>query len=86
VATLDSATRRKLADNPRTTVSIVARVTGDLDERAEALSRMGAHIKRELRLTGAISLRCSGRVALKIAQKSWVTKVELDKPVQAFGR
>ncbi len=86
MATLDSSTRRKLADNPGASVSINVRVKGDLDERAQSLARMGARIKRKLKLTNAISLRCSGRVALKIAKKRWVTKVELDRPVQAFGR
>jgi len=86
MASVDRATRQMWSENPRKWVNLIVHVSGDVNERTGALADRGCKITRTFRLTRAIGLRCTGKMALELLDKPWITKVEPDRPVRAMGR
>jgi hypothetical protein len=86
MASVDRSTRDAWSSNPRKWVDLIVHVSGDMGERIDVLTRRGCRITRSFRLTRAIALRCTGRMALELLEQPWVTRVEPDRPVQAVGR
>ena len=78
--------REAWIESPDKKVDLIVRVAGDLEERSATLAERGAEVKRRLRLTGSVAIRCSGRVALALLDESWVERVEPDRPVKALRR
>lgn len=85
MAKVDPSLRAEWKDNPRSSFSLIVRVTGDVGERRETLEDLGCQVKRAFRLTNSVSVRCSGAVALTLTRRRWVTKVERDSIIRALG-
>ncbi len=86
MATVDRATRQAWSSSPRKWVDLIIHVSGDVSERAGALEQRGCKVTRTFRLTRTLGIRCTGRMALELLDKPWVTRVEPDSPVRALGR
>lgn len=86
MASVDRALKQAWAENPRKWVNLIVHVSGDVNERMNALSERGCKITRTFRLTRALGVRCTGKMALELLNKPWVTKIEPDQPVKALGR
>lgn len=86
MAKVDSELRKAWRSNPGTKFDLIIRTEGNLGERREALEDLGVEIKRRFRLVGGVSVRCTGRTALKLARRSWIKRIEADGPVRALGR
>ncbi len=86
MASVDRATRQAWSGNPRKWVDVIVHVSGDIGERVAELEQRGCRVTRTFRLTRTVGLHCTGRMALELLDKPWVTRVEPDRPVQALGR
>ena len=86
MAIVDAALVKIWRQDPERLVSLIVHVAGSVEERAGALQAMGIQVKRRFRLTGAISVRCKAEAAIKLANTSWVRRLEPDRPVRAVGR
>lgn len=86
MATVDRATRAAWSENPRKWVDLIVHVSGDVSDRVSTLTDRGCKVTRTFRLTRALGVRCTGRMALELLDKPWVTKIEPDRPVRALGR
>lgn len=86
MATVARAVRDAWAENPRKWVDLIVHVTGDVNERVAALGERGCKVTRTFRLTRTVGVHCTGRMALELLDKPWVTKIEPDLPVKALGR
>ncbi|MGI6367436.1 MAG: hypothetical protein ACOX2L_03600 [Anaerolineae bacterium] len=82
---VDPDLRQEWKDGENRTFSLILRVTGDLEARAEVLEEIGCQVRRRFRLTSSISVRCTGETALALTRRSWVTKVERDSALRVFG-
>ena len=71
---------------PDARVRLIVRVEGDLRERQAQLSTLGAVVTHTFRLTGALSLECTGAQALVIAAQPWVRRISPDTPLKALRR
>jgi len=71
-------------EHPRTWVNLIVGISGDAGERIQAMEKRGVQIKRRFRLTGKVGVKATGKMALELAQASWVTSIEEDKPVHAL--
>ncbi len=83
---VDSELRKSWRKSPNTHFDLIIHTDGNLGERRETLEDLGVELKRRFRLMGGASVRCTGRTALKLARRSWITRIEADKPVSALGR
>lgn len=83
---IDAVLVKALREHPNDVVDLIIHVSGDLGQCVEALQKRGVEIRRRFRLTGALGIRCTGKIALSLARSSWVTKIEVDGPVRALGR
>jgi hypothetical protein len=86
MAKVDAELRKALRKNPNAEFDLVIRTDGNVSERRETLENLGVDIKRRFRLVGGVSVRCTGRAALKLARRSWITRIEADQPISALGR
>ena len=84
MATVDAATRAAWRERPDQMVGLILRVEGDVLERATALEERGVQVRRRLKLTNSISVRCSAREALGLLRLGWIKRVEPDRPVRAL--
>ncbi len=78
--------RRKLAAHPSSRFDLILHVDGSMGDIRAQLDSMGVDVRRSFRLTHTVSVRCTGRKALALARKPWVTRIEADRRVRAFGR
>ncbi len=85
MAKVDPDLREEWKQGAGRTFSLIVRVTGDVDARSQTLAEMGCDVKRAHRLTNTISLRCDGATALTLTRRPWITRVERDSIVRAFG-
>jgi hypothetical protein len=85
MAKVDSDLRQEWKDDSRRTFSLIVQVSGDLETRSETLADMGCQVKHAYRLTSTVSLRCSGATALTLTRRPWITRVERDSIIRAFG-
>lgn len=83
--TIDPALRESLGHRPSEWANLLVRVSGDLEQRAVLLSQRGVQIRRQLRLTRSLAVRCTGEVALQLLSLPWVERLEEDRPVRAMG-
>ncbi|MFO7917265.1 MAG: hypothetical protein R6V13_04205 [Anaerolineae bacterium] len=83
---VDAELRKSWRKNPGTHFDLIIHTEGNGGERRESLEDLGVEIKRRFRLMGGVSVRCTGRTALKLARRSWITRIEADRPVSALGR
>ena len=83
---VDSQTLSAWRRAPAREVDLIVRVEGSLVERALELENQGIQVRRRLRLTSSVAIRCAGRVAVKLAKISWITRIEPDKTVRAIGK
>ena len=83
---VDAELRKAWHNHPNTKFDLVIRTDGNVSERHDALEDLGVEIKRRFRLVGGVSVRCTGRTALKLARRSWITHIETDRPISALGR
>ena len=67
------------------TVDAIVRVSGDLDERAQALTRRGLQVRRTLRLIHALAVTGPAHTLLALAREPWVRRVEPDQPVHTLS-
>jgi len=81
---LDSQMRQAWQNNPDQEVDLIIHVSDDVAARANELRLRGAQVT-PFRMTRAIKVRCQGRLALELAQQSWVTGIEPDRPMRALG-
>jgi len=86
MARVDRASRQAWSENPRRWVNLILHLSGDMSERMGVLEKRGCKVTRTFRLTRAVGVRCTGRMALELAEKPWVTRIEPDRPVKAIGR
>ncbi|MEA3407060.1 MAG: hypothetical protein U9R48_03130 [Chloroflexota bacterium] len=86
MAKVDAELRKAWRNNPSADFDLIIHTEGNLGERSKSLEDLGVEIKRRFRLTGGASVRCTGRTALKLARRSWITRIETDRPVSALGR
>ncbi len=86
MAKVDPQLRKAWRENPDDRFDLIVHVEGDVQERSAALKARGASIKRTLRLTNTIAIRCDGKCATGLTRLSWVTRTEADGPVRASGR
>jgi hypothetical protein len=86
MAEIDADTRDAWRKNPDDPVDIIVRVSGDLNELGATLEKRGAEVKRRLRLTHSLSIRCRGKLALQLLDEPWVARVEVDRSVKALRR
>ncbi len=82
---VDPELRQEWKDGENRTFSLIVKVTGDIEARRETLEDLGCQVKRAYRLTNSVSVRCSGATALKLTRRPWITRVERDSNVRAFG-
>ncbi|MFO7695789.1 MAG: hypothetical protein R6X16_01350 [Anaerolineae bacterium] len=85
MAKVDPDLRQEWKDAARRTFSLIVKVTGDLDTRSETLTDMGCQVKHAYRLNNTVSLRCTGATALTLTRRPWITRVERDSIIRAFG-
>jgi len=83
---VDTELRKAWRKNPSEHFDLIIHTEGNLNERRESLEDLGVEIKRRFRLMGGVSVRCTGREALKLARRSWIKRIEADRPVSALGR
>ena len=86
MASIDRATKQAWSGSPRRWVDLIVHVSGDMAERVTELEARGCRVTRTFRLTRTVGVHCTGRMALELLEKPWVTKVEPDRPVKALGR
>ena len=82
MAQLSKPLRDKIKANPAASVKLIVRVHGDLDARADELSRLGISVRRKLRLIQALAVSGVGTKVVTLSRFEWVTSVEEDKPVR----
>jgi hypothetical protein len=85
MARIDPELRNEFKNGERRTFSLLLKVSGDLDERRTTLESMGCRVGRTFKLTNSVSVHCSGETALSFSRRSWITRVERDGAVRAFG-
>ena len=83
---VDPAIRKEWVERPNEAVDLILHVEGSASERHDALVERGVEIRRRFRLTRSLSIRCDGKTAIKLLKIPWITKIEADRPVKAFGR
>lgn len=81
---LEPELRQRLLRDPDAPVRLIVGVSGNLDARAEALSRRGVTVRRRLSLIGAVAVGATGRQALAVSREPWVQWIEEDREVRAF--
>ena len=86
MAKIDRDTRQTWVDHPRRQVNLILTVSGDIQKRSETLAERGARVRRRFRMTHAISVRCTGELALSLLRSSWVQRIEPDRPIKILGR
>jgi hypothetical protein len=79
---MDPALIHRLQQQPDATFPLIARVTGDLDDRARIWARRGLRIRRRLGLIGALAIDATGRQALSLREDPQVVWIEEDREVQ----
>ncbi len=82
---VDPELRQEWKDGERRTFSLIVKVSGDIEARRETLEQLGCQVKRAYRLTNSVSVRCSGATALTLTRRPWITRVERDSALRAFG-
>jgi hypothetical protein len=82
---VDPDLRQEWKDGERRSFALVLKVTGDVAARSETLEALGCQVKHTYRLTNSVSVRCTGATALTLTRRPWVTKVERDSIMRAFG-
>jgi hypothetical protein len=85
MAKVDPDLRQEWKDDSRRTFSLIVKVSGDLDTRSESLADLGCQVKHAYKLTSTVSLRCTGATALTLTRRPWITRVERDSIIRAFG-
>jgi|YNPNPStandDraft_1061719.scaffolds.fasta_scaffold16650_2 hypothetical protein len=86
MAEVDPELRRLWRAKPTEPVELILHVEGDLEARQAALQEQGVQVRRRFALTRALSVRCDGQTALRLAKLAWVKRIEPDRPVKALGR
>jgi len=81
MAKIDPALRKTWKQNPSAIVNLLLRLDGDVSERIEQLEAIDVQVRRRFRLTGGIAVRCKASVALTLGRRSWITKIEEDRPL-----
>ncbi|HEY6041622.1 MAG TPA: hypothetical protein VIX58_05785 [Anaerolineae bacterium] len=82
MAQLSKDLRDKIKANPAAPVKLIVRVQGDLDARADELTRLGIPVRRKLRLIQSLAVSGVGTKIVTLTRFEWVTSVEEDKPVK----
>jgi len=71
----------KLSSNPKQTVRLIVRVTGDMSQASTRLAELGATMLRSFNLTKAISVSAPAGIALALADEPWVLSIEEDRQI-----
>lgn len=82
---VDPELRQEWKDGERRTFSLIVKVSGDIETRRQTLEEMGCQVKGAYRLTNSVSVRCTGATALRLTRRPWITRVERDSTLRAFG-
>ncbi|MHB1319225.1 MAG: hypothetical protein ACYCYF_11455 [Anaerolineae bacterium] len=85
MAKVDPDLRQEWKDAERRSFSLIVKVTGDVTARSETLADMGCQVKHAFKLNNTISVRCNGATALTLTRRPWITRVERDSIIRAFG-
>ena len=85
MAQIDAKLRKAWHSQGNSTVDVIIRVEGDLNERADALESRGYQVRRTLRLAHRLVLRCPATRALQLSRFHWITEIESDQPLHLFG-
>ncbi|MCD6518972.1 MAG: hypothetical protein J7M05_03500 [Anaerolineae bacterium] len=83
---VDAKSQQTWQENPERTFDLIVRVVGDVEKRAAELERHGMKVRRRLRLSGSLGIRCKGKKALELLKLPWVKRIEPDRPVRALRR
>jgi hypothetical protein len=75
-----------LKDRSHEPVDLIIHISGEMSALEPLLAQRGVEVRRQFRLTRALSIRCNGSVALSLAKEPWVSRMELDRPVNALRR
>ena len=65
-------------------VDLIVRVEGDVRQRSADLEKRGVEVRRHFRLVGSVSIRCKGKMAVKLLDVPWVRCIEPDRTVKAL--
>jgi hypothetical protein len=79
----DAALLARLQSRPHDSVRLLVRVEGDVSLGASLLASRGATVLRAFDLIKAVSVTCTGELALALVQEPWVSGVEEDRRVSA---
>ena len=85
MAKVDPDLRQEWKDSEKRSFSLIVKVTGDVNARSETLADMGCQVKHAYKLNNTVSVRCSGATALTLTRRPWITRVERDSIIRAFG-
>lgn len=80
---LDGRLRRKLADAPDQTVSLIVRTAGDPTPYLARLTELGMQVTHQFRFLPGVSVTGPAQVALALLSESWILSIEEDKPIRA---
>jgi hypothetical protein len=83
---VEAALRAAWAANPNDSFDLIIQMSGDVAAQSAVLAERGIEVKRRLRLTHALSIRCNGKQAMALLKESWIVRVQADRPVKALGR
>lgn len=73
-----------LRSQPHQSFDLLVRVDRADDQRQAQVEAHGAAVRRRLTLVPTFAVTCTGATAARLAEQSWVQRVEDDGPVYAL--
>jgi hypothetical protein len=80
---VDSSLLNKIKSSPDSSVRVIVRVDGDLDEATRKLADKGARPSKTLKLINAVVVICRARDIAGLARQRFVKTVEEDRIVKS---
>lgn len=81
---LDPELADAIRAQPQRSFDLLVRVDRADDQRQAQIETAGATVRRRLTLVPTFAITCPGAVAARLAEQSWVQRVEDDGPVYAL--
>jgi hypothetical protein len=76
--------REHLAANGASQVHLILRVQGDPAQCRAQIEQAGFHVRRAFRLVPGFAVTGPASAALALADASWLTQVEPDRPIHTM--
>lgn len=81
---IDPTLAATLRSQPHQSFDLLVRVDRADDPRQAQVEAAGATVRRRLTLVPTFAVTCTGAAATRLAEQSWVQRVEDDGPVYAL--